>query len=94
MNEYYVYILASDRNGTLYVGMTNDLVRRISEHKSKKLDGFTKKYDIDKLVYYEQTQDIQSALWREKNIKTWKRDWKLDLIEKENPAWRDLSVDL
>jgi putative endonuclease len=91
MKEYYVYILASARNGTLYVGMTNDLARRVNEHKAKRLDGFTKKYNIDQLVYYEQTSDVNSAILREKNLKNWKRDWKIALIEKENPNWLDLS---
>jgi putative endonuclease len=93
MKTYYIYILASKRNGTLYIGMTNDLTRRISEHKSGSVEGFTKKYSIDKLVYYESTTDVNSAILREKQLKKWKRQWKIDLIEKSNPEWRDLSED-
>ncbi len=87
---YYVYILASEKNGTLYVGVTSDLVKRIYEHKEKKMEGFSKQYGVDLLVYYEQTQDIQSALKREKQLKKWNRRWKLNLIEKANPDWHDL----
>ena len=87
---YYVYILASKRNGTLYIGVTGDLIKRIYEHKEKRVEGFSKKYGIDKLVYYEQTQEVQSALEREKQLKAWKRQWKLELIEKQNPQWNDL----
>ena len=86
----YVYILASQRNGTLYVGVTNDLIRRVYEHKNGLIEGFTKEYGVDKLVHYEQTSDIHSALTREKQIKKWNRDWKLELIEKQNPGWEDL----
>lgn len=92
MKTYYVYILASQRNGTLYVGVTNDLDRRVAEHKSKQIDGFTKEYNIDKLVHFEETSDIESALLREKRIKKWNRDWKLRLIEENNPNWDDLSL--
>lgn len=94
MKVYFVYILASDRNGTLYVGVTSDLARRLDEHRSKAVDSFTQKYSVSKLVYYEQTSDITSALWREKNLKSWNRKWKLDLIENFNPVWRDLADDL
>jgi putative endonuclease len=87
---YYVYILTSKKNGTLYIGVTHDLVKRLSEHKEKKIKGFTKKYGVDKLVYFEQTQDVQSAIQREKQLKKWRRQWKIELIEQENPAWRDL----
>lgn len=90
MKTFYVYILASQRNGTLYVGMTSDLMKRIWEHKNKVVKGFTEKYNVDKLVYYEQTDDAYAALQREKILKRWKRKWKLDLIEKENPEWEDL----
>ncbi len=93
MNTYYVYILASKRNGTLYIGVTNDLVRRISEHKSKEVAGFTKKYGVGILVYYETTNDINSAIAREKCLKKWERAWKLRMIEESNPMWRDLSLD-
>lgn len=91
MNKYFVYILASKRNGTLYIGVTNDLVRRVHEHKDKKIDGFTKKYNVHNLVYYESTNDIESALAREKTLKKWERKWKLKIIEEINPGWRDLS---
>ena len=93
MKTYYVYILANKRNETLYIGITNDLVRRISEHKSGMIEGFTKKYSIDKLVYYESTTDVNEAITREKRLKKWKRQWKIDLIENSNQDWRDLSVD-
>lgn len=93
MNSYYVYILASKRNGTLYVGVTNDLVRRFFEHKEKLIKGFTSKYNVDKLVYYEETDDVGAAINREKQLKKWRRKWKLDLIEKDNPNWRDLGDD-
>ncbi len=90
MKTYYVYILASKRNGTLYIGVTSDLKKRVYEHKSGKVESFTKKYKIDKLVYFEETQDIESAIIREKKLKDWKRKWKLELIEKTNPNWDDL----
>jgi putative endonuclease len=93
MNTYYVYILASKRNGTLYIGVTNDLSRRLAEHKNKLISGFTAKYNVHTLVYYESTSDINSAISREKQIKEWKRTWKIELIEKENPDWKDLSED-
>ena len=94
MKYYYVYILASKHNGTLYTGITNDLVRRIYEHKQGLADGFTKKYNIKNLVYYEQTTDVESAITREKCIKKWNRLWKRKLIEKDNPEWKDLSLEL
>ncbi len=87
---YYVYILASKRNGTLYIGVTNDLQKRVNEHKNKSVPGFTQKYDITKLVYHETTDDIIGALEREKQLKKWNRKWKIELIEKENPLWEDL----
>jgi len=90
--SYYVYILASKRNGTLYVGVTDNLERRIYEHKNDLLDGFTKEYKIHTLVYYEETNDVMSALQREKRLKKWNRAWKMSLIEKENPDWQDLSL--
>jgi len=89
---YYVYILASKRNGTLYVGVTDNLKRRIYEHKNNLIKGFTQKYNIHNLVYYEETNDVKIAIEREKNLKNWKRKWKLELIEKENPQWKDLSL--
>ena len=88
--NYYVYILASKRNGTLYIGVTSDLRKRVFEHKNNLVDGFTKKYKVHNLVYYEQTIDVRSAIEREKRLKRWKRRWKLILIEKENPNWKDL----
>ncbi len=90
MKQYYVYILASKKNGTLYIGVTNDLLRRIYEHKEGIIDGFTKKYGVKMLVYYEITSDINSAIKREKTLKKWNRQWKIDLIEKSNPNWSDL----
>jgi putative endonuclease len=88
--SYYVYILASKRNGTLYIGITSDLKKRIFEHKNELIEGFTKKYKIHDIVYYEETNDVKSAIEREKSLKKWKRSWKLALIEKENPSWKDL----
>jgi putative endonuclease len=88
--EYYVYILASDIGGTLYVGVTNDLVRRVYEHRTKVVDGFTKKYDVAKLVYYEEFDDIENAIVREKRLKKWNRAWKVRTIEANNPNWDDL----
>ena len=87
---YYVYIMASRRNGTLYVGVTNDLIRRVYEHRDSQADGFTKKYAVKTLVYFESHDDIDRALQREKNLKRWRRAWKMDLIEKANPDWHDL----
>ena len=89
-----VYILASRRNGTLYVGVTSDLIKRIWEHKSDAIDGFTKRYGVHDLVWFEQHEDMMSAIAREKAIKEWKRAWKLELIEKSNPGWCDLYKNL
>lgn len=89
--QYYVYILTNKRNGTLYTGMTNDLARRVYEHRSKSVPGFTRKYDLTRLVWYEMHPTLDSAYQREKRIKEWKRIWKIDLIEAANPGWRDLS---
>ena len=88
--SYYVYILASQRNGTLYVGVTNDLLRRVYEHKNGLADGFTKKYDVHFLVHFEATESIEAAIAREKQLKNWKREWKIALIETDNPHWQDL----
>jgi len=85
-----VYILASKRNGTLYVGVTSDLIRRVWEHKNNMVAGFTKRYGIHQLVWYELQENMESAIIREKRIKEWKRKWKLKLIEKNNPNWQDL----
>jgi len=93
MKNYYVYILTNKRNGTLYTGITNNLIRRVYEHKSRLIEGFTKKYSINKLIYFESTTDVNDSILREKRLKKWKREWKIDLIEKSNPDWRDLSVD-
>ncbi len=87
---YYIYLLASERNGTLYAGMTNDLARRIHEHKTEATDGFSKRYDVKRLVYVEQTHDVRVAIAREKRIKKYPRAWKINLIEQTNPTWRDL----
>ncbi|MFA6096306.1 MAG: GIY-YIG nuclease family protein [Candidatus Paceibacterota bacterium] len=94
MKRYFIYILASKRNGTLYIGITNDLIRRISEHKNNLIDGFTKRYSVHNLVYYEDAIDIGSAIEREKLLKKWKRKWKIELIEKSNPEWKDLYRNL
>jgi putative endonuclease len=88
--RYYVYILASKKNGTLYIGLTNNLIKRVNEHKIGLFDGFTKKYNIKRLVYYELTRDITIAIRIEKQMKKWKRCWKVLLIEKDNPEWIDL----
>jgi len=88
--NYYVYILASKRNGTLYIGVTNDLTRRISEHRDGIAPGFTKKYGVKKLVYYETYADIHDAIHRESRLKKYKREWKINLIQKDNVEWSDL----
>jgi putative endonuclease len=90
MNQYYVYIM-TNRSKTLYTGVTNDLTRRVYKHKNKMIDGFTKKYNITKLVYFEETNDILSAITREKQIKGWLRSKKIALIGSVNPKWEDLS---
>ena len=92
--EYYVYILASKQNGTLYVGVTSNLIKRVWQHKNDLANGFTKKYQIHNLVYYEQTNLIEEAIKREKRLKDWKRNWKIELIEKSNPQWIDLYESL
>jgi putative endonuclease len=91
---YWVYILTSQRNGTLHTGITNNLMRRVQEHRDELVPGFTKKYGIKLLVYFEVHHDINSAILREKRIKRWHRKWKLELIEKMNPQWCDLWPDL
>ncbi|MBF8257618.1 MAG: Excinuclease ABC C subunit domain protein [Anaerolineales bacterium] len=90
MKQPCVYLMASRRNGTLYVGVTSDLVQRAWQHKSELQNGFTKRYGVHLLVWYELHDTMESAIQREKAIKEWKRRWKLELIEKENPQWRDL----
>lgn len=92
--QFYVYILASKRNGTLYTGITSDLVRRVWEHKQDLIKGFTNKYNVKTLVFFEVHSNPESAIIREKQIKKWKRDWKLDIIEKTNPMWKDLYADI
>jgi len=87
---YYVYILASQRHGTLYVGVTSNLIRRIHEHRSSVIAGFTRDYRVKKLVWFESTNDVREALELEKRLKRWKRRWKLELIEANNPEWKDL----
>jgi putative endonuclease len=87
---YFVYILASQRNGTLYVGVTNDLVRRIYEHREKLIEGFTSQYNVTRLVWFDQTASIEEAIAHEKRLKRWQREWKIALIEKSNPNWDDL----
>lgn len=90
MKVYYVYILASQRNGTLYIGVTDDLKRRVFEHKSEVIKGFTKQYGVHMLIYYEQYTDINEAIIREKRLKKWKRYWKIKLINTFNSGWIDL----
>jgi len=87
---FYVYVLASQRNGTLYIGVTNDLVRRVFEHKQGAVPGFTQKHDVKMLVYFEQFSDPTTAIQREKTMKFWRRQWKINKIEEQNPTWRDL----
>lgn len=94
MKNYYVYILSSKKYGTLYIGVTNNLIKRVWEHKNNLIDGFTKEYSVHTLVYYEETGDIESAILREKRLKKWKREWKINLIEKLNPEWDDLYNNL
>ncbi len=90
MNQYYVYIMTSP-SGTLYIGMTNNLQRRVYEHQHGLIEGFTKKYSVNRLVYFEETSDVQSAIVREKELKKWRRSKKIALIESLNPKWQDLS---
>ena len=94
MKQYYVYVLASKKNGTLYIGLTSNLLKRVFEHKNGQVEGFTQKYNVHNLVYYEKYGDIYSAIAREKRMKKWKRQWKIQLIEKVNPDWKDLYCDL
>ena len=94
MKKYYVYILASQKNGTLYIGITSILVKRIHEHKNNLVEGFSKKYQTHLLIYFEETPDVHAALLREKQIKKWNREWKINLIEKANPEWKDLYKEI
>ena len=92
--QAYVYLLASQKNGTLYTGVTSDIVKRVWQHKNNVVEGFSKKYHVHLLVWYEVHDEIESAITREKQIKEWKRIWKLELIEKTNPTWRDLYIEI
>ena len=92
--KYFVYILSNKRNGTLYIGVTNNLIRRIYEHKNNLIEGFTKNYNIHQLVYYEEYNNIDTAISREKQMKKWNRSWKMQIIEKNNSTWRDLYEEL
>jgi putative endonuclease len=94
MKPYFVYILASRRNGTLYVGVTDDLVRRVYEHKNDLVEGFSQKYGVHRLVHFEVCEDIRAAIEREKRVKKWNRQWKIELIEKSNPEWNDLYLSI
>ena len=93
MKPGFVYIMASKRNGTLYVGVTSDLAQRVGQHKSGLVEGFTRRYTVHTLVWYEKHDSIETAIHREKDIKKWNRSWKIELIETGNPQWHDLSVD-
>ena len=90
--SYYVYIITNITNNVLYIGVTNNLPRRIYEHKNGLVEGFSKKYKTNKLIYYETTNDINSAIAREKQLKNWRREWKMNLIEKENPGFSELNI--
>ena len=94
MKQYYVYIQASKRNGTLYIGVTGDLVKRVYEHKQNDVEGFTKQYKVHNLVYYDTYGDVSEAILREKQMKKWNRQWKINLIEKHNPQWVDLYQEI
>ena len=91
--DYYVYIITNHTNTTLYIGVTNDIARRMYEHKNKLMGGFSAKYNLCKLVYYEHTEDVYSAINREKQLKRWHREWKINLIKENNPDFNDLSAD-
>ena len=91
---FYVYILATRKDGPIYTGITNDLPRRVYEHKTHAIKGFTARYNVDRLVYFEVFDDPTSASAREKQLKKWRRDWKIELIESQNPGWVDLSATL
>lgn len=94
MDQYYVYILASKKDGVLYIGVTNSLISRVHEHKNNIVWSFTNKYYVHKLVYYEIIEGIENAIFREKQLKKWNRQWKMDLIQKNNPDWEDLYNNL
>lgn len=94
MKNYYVYILATKKNGVLYIGVTDDLIGRAYKHRQELVPSFTSKYHVHKLVYFEATESIESAIKKEKQLKKWNRAWKIELIEKTNPDWKDLYKDL
>ena len=94
MKNYYIYIMANKTNTTIYIGITSDIIKRVWEHKNKVIDGFTKRYNVNKLVYYEETTDVNSAIAREKQLKGWNRAKKNKLIESTNPNWDDLYDDI
>ena len=94
MKKFFVYMMASKLYGTIYTGMSSELVQRIYQHKNGTFDGFTKQYNVNRLVWYEAHDNAESAIRRERQIKEWKRDWKIKLIEDENPTWRDLYEDI
>jgi putative endonuclease len=93
-HNYYIYIITNYTNTTLYIGVTNNLIKRVYQHKSEVVDGFSKTYKLNKLVYFEQTSDIMSAIQREKQLKNWHRDWKMNLIKQNNPEFKDLYNDI
>ena len=93
MRISYIYILTNKRNGTLYIGVTADLLRRVYEHKAKIVKGFTSQYNVNRLVHFEEFAHIEEAIQREKRLKEWTREWKINLIEQNNPSWRDLYAD-
>jgi putative endonuclease len=94
MQRYYVYLVTNKKGGNIYAGSTDDLIRRVGEHKNKSIDGYAKNRGVHILVYYEEQDDIDKAITRERQIKKWNREWKIKLIEKSNPEWRDLYFDL
>jgi putative endonuclease len=91
---YFVYIMASQRHGTMYIGVTNNLIRRVYEHREKITPGFTSKYNVNRLVWFDQTDSIEAAIQHEKRLKHWQRAWKIEMIEKANPQWEDLYSSL
>ena len=93
MKEYYVYILSNQINSVLYIGVSNDLIRRMYDHKNKLVNGFSKRYNLNKLLYFEKTDNVEVAIQREKQLKNWHRQWKLNLIKENNPEFKDLSAE-
>ena len=94
MKQYFVYMLASDRNGTIYIGVTGNLLRRVYEHREELTKGFTSRYGVKRLVWFEPHESITTSIQREKTLKHWSRTWKISMIEQDNPTWRDLYEDL